>query len=270
MARAIMTAGLPLGDIEVARAALLGLQSADELILRRAAARGRPLPPLYRSGVRYRRETPGTESWDTADRCMRRGWGDCEDLAAWRAAELRVSGGDPGAHVTIVPTSHARQWHAVVRRGDGRLEDPSRRLGMGSSSSSATIAGDGPDAGEVRYRMERYPGGWLVRVHPAGAPPVHAVSSDATAYAGMQAAPGVASLLAAQKAATSSPAQKAAAAAALKAAPPATKKAAAKKAKKAAMDFLGKALKAAAPIAAGAVANAIAPGSGAIVSAALR
>jgi len=266
----IMTAGLPLGDIEIARAALLGLQSADEVILRRAAARGRPLPPLYRSGVRYRLEAPGTESWDTADRCLRRGWGDCEDLAAWRAAELRVSGGDPRAHVTIVPTSQARQWHAVVRRGDGRLEDPSRRLGMGSSSS-ASIAGDGPEPGRVAYRMERYPGGWLVRVHPAGTPPVHATAADATAYAAMLARPqSLAELLAAQAAATATPAAKKAAAAALKAAPAAAKKRAAKRAKGAAVSFLKRAVRAALPAAAGVAANAILPGSGAIVSQVLR
>lgn len=90
-------------------------------------------PSLYRSGVRYRRE--GTvegmeERWDTIPQCLERGWGDCEDLSAWRAAELIVSGEDPSSRPEIY---HVRPglWHVRVRRGDGSLEDPSRVLGMG-------------------------------------------------------------------------------------------------------------------------------------------
>jgi hypothetical protein len=58
---------------------------------------------------------------------MRRGGGDCEDLATWRAAELRAVG-EPAR--VIVYRSAPSVLHAVVRRGDGRIEDPSRRLGM--------------------------------------------------------------------------------------------------------------------------------------------
>lgn len=88
----------------------------------------RPLPPLYRSGVRYRQER-GTEDWNTAPVVLKRGYGDCEDLAAWRAAELRVMG--IPAH-GIVKRTGPKMFHALVLWPDGRVEDPSKILGMGS------------------------------------------------------------------------------------------------------------------------------------------
>ena len=48
----------------------------------------RPYPPLYEAGVRYQREE-GTEQWLDIPSVLEAGWGDCEDLACWRVAELR-------------------------------------------------------------------------------------------------------------------------------------------------------------------------------------
>lgn len=102
------------------RIALAALTALDEQLL----SAGR-VPALYSSGVKYRREKP--DVWSTADICWRRGYGDCEDLAAWRCAELRLS----GVRATVEPKEmRPRKWHAVVRHPDGRIEDPSRRLGM--------------------------------------------------------------------------------------------------------------------------------------------
>src|SRR5207253_2718416 len=56
-------------------------------------------PPIYEADVQYRRETEDT--WRHALDVFRSHWGDCEDLAAWRAAELRVSGEDPDAFVYV-------------------------------------------------------------------------------------------------------------------------------------------------------------------------
>lgn len=87
-------------------------------------------PRLYASGVRYRRERPEErESWRTIPVVLAEGHGDCEDLASWRAAELRVSGEDPQARPFIYRT-RSGSYHVVVRRGDGEVEDPSRLLGM--------------------------------------------------------------------------------------------------------------------------------------------
>ncbi len=103
-------------------------------------------PPLYKSGVRYQRERPerfktfeGTR-WlehgtgelfrDIPEVIAKRG-GDCEDLCAWRCAEL-LAQGEP-----CLPTFrwHERAnksmlYHILVNRKDGAIEDPSRILGM--------------------------------------------------------------------------------------------------------------------------------------------
>lgn len=94
--------------------------------LARHARAGRPLPPLYRARVRYDASDAG-ERWQVPSETYARRRGDCEDLAAWRAAELRLNG-EPAR--VVVYRSRPGVLHAVVRRGDGRIEDPSRRLGM--------------------------------------------------------------------------------------------------------------------------------------------
>lgn len=103
-------------------AALEGLTRINERLLT-----GGAFPALYSAGVRYRPEP--REVWRHAGHVLGEGWGDCEDLAAWRAAELRVSGEDPDAAVATYKSA-PRRYHAVVLRGDGTTEDPSRALGM--------------------------------------------------------------------------------------------------------------------------------------------
>jgi len=90
---------------------------------------GGGMPSLYTSGVRYMRERPGHEEWQLPSQVLSGGYGDCEDLAAYRVGELRVSGADEGARVVIVKTG-PRTLHAVVQRSNGEIEDPSRALGM--------------------------------------------------------------------------------------------------------------------------------------------
>jgi hypothetical protein len=88
-------------------------------------------PWLYRSGVRYEEEPPGRDDWqDIPETLMRRG-GDCEDLACWRIAELRVRLGEHVKPVVKRTLYGPRTvYHVAVMRADGRLEDPSRILGM--------------------------------------------------------------------------------------------------------------------------------------------
>lgn len=110
-------------------AILLALYSLDVLYLS-----ARPdTPPLYGSGVRYQREPQASrgvvELWDTVPVVLRQGYGDCEDLAAWRAAELSLQGCFAlPVLVEVVPGSG--RFHVVVWRSDGGWEDPSARLGM--------------------------------------------------------------------------------------------------------------------------------------------
>jgi len=99
----------------------------EGLVRLNVAQRRAGVPALYSSGVRYRRDKG--ETWDSAQICCRRGWGDCEDLAAWRAADLRLRG-IPARAVVQRSKTPGVSWHAVVQLPNGRIEDPSRRLGM--------------------------------------------------------------------------------------------------------------------------------------------
>lgn len=94
-------------------------------------------PKLYDAGVRYVQEPPGLDEWQDIPDTIARRTGDCEDLAAWRMAELRRSGEDPGAewHITVadIPdqTGHiVTTYHIAIKRTGGGIEDPSRQLGM--------------------------------------------------------------------------------------------------------------------------------------------
>ena len=71
--------------------------------------------------------------WKDIPTALRHGFDDCEGLASWFAAELRVKHKIPGAVVKLLPqpTRRRRMWHAVVVDLEtGRKWDPSKRLGM--------------------------------------------------------------------------------------------------------------------------------------------
>ncbi len=138
MFRLVTTVGAATKDprvlAELARAFLRGVVLNNQITIRERKRKGRPIPALYHSGVRYERE-PWTNVEEFADilTVMRRGWGDCDDLAAWRVAELREQG-DTGADVRVYwrPKKPGKpmMMHVQVRRGDGTIEDPSRYLGL--------------------------------------------------------------------------------------------------------------------------------------------
>lgn len=91
------------------------------------------VPALYNSGVRYQEEPEGQEeSFDAIPAVLARGWGDCDDLAPWRVAELRAMG--EKAKIRIEWKMNVRtgmkMFHIVVRRANGDIEDPSAILGM--------------------------------------------------------------------------------------------------------------------------------------------
>lgn len=86
--------------------------------------------------VKWKPEPPGDEHFDLASTVISRGWGDCDDLAPAYAGQLRATGVDPGARA-FVKRSGPTRWHAMVRRSDGTIEDPSRAAGMGHSVSGA-------------------------------------------------------------------------------------------------------------------------------------
>lgn len=115
---------------------LAALTDWNEHLMRDALARGRRFPPLLGGRFRYQREDytgPHPEDWRDAVEVVRRRGGDCEDLAAYRAAELRLTGRADAVPMYRVASrigGGGRLFHIVVDRGDGALEDPSRMLGM--------------------------------------------------------------------------------------------------------------------------------------------
>lgn len=96
-------------------------------------------PGIYQAGVHYEEEPPGREDWQDIPSTIRRGNGDCEDLAAWCAAQRRVRQSlkafpsfiwrrrPSGAYLYHIQTTYPD-----VLTGKPVVEDPSRVLGMGS------------------------------------------------------------------------------------------------------------------------------------------
>lgn len=96
-------------------------------------------PMLYSCGVVYRREPKGQERWASIPTVLALGYGDCEDLACWRTAELQRLGEAAHAIFTHKMTPSGVLYHIKVRRADGSIEDPSKKLGMGNSDLQARI-----------------------------------------------------------------------------------------------------------------------------------
>ena len=109
------------------------------------------VPDLYTSKVRFRPEPRKWpyERFDNALRVVKRGWGDCDDLCPWRAAEIQERGphttkclnelgSDPkcpcwrraDCKIYWRPRREHTDFHVEVRKQDGSVEDPSRLLGM--------------------------------------------------------------------------------------------------------------------------------------------
>jgi hypothetical protein len=150
-----------------------------------------PYPLLYRAGIHYEREKNGTEIWpdipSLLSGVMGKGdfpgiWGDCEDLACWRVAELRemARNAPAGSPLKIFEkTKPFAKWrrrsggvyayHALVRLPDGQLEDPSLALGMGREAEFAR-----------ENIAERYRSGEITpKIQFAEAPLVAAVDPEA-------------------------------------------------------------------------------------------
>lgn len=114
---------------------LEGLCRTNQDIIRFQKAKGNPVPLLYSSGIKYLREN-GTENWQDIYRNLELMTGDCEDLACHRVAELReVYKREAAPFVTWRRGEDGHYHFHCLLMGKGpdgwRLEDPSRKLGMG-------------------------------------------------------------------------------------------------------------------------------------------
>lgn len=151
-------------------AALESVTRANEGLI----ARGLPLFEDAGPGknFRWKPEPPGDEHFDLGSTVLRRGWGDCDDLAPWHAASLRATGQDPNARAIVIPSASGvpGRWHAVVERANGAIEDPSLAAGMGQR-----VSGDdgtrGPFWGAMspdqRLALATYPLAWPGSGHAA-------------------------------------------------------------------------------------------------------
>ena len=123
-----VTVTLSLPATEACISALLeGLTQLNQVIRRseKLSISG-AMPLLYQSGVRYKREPIGAEEWQPVDKLFANKAGDCEDLAAARAAELR----ELGKSAQAVCVRRGRGFYCVVI-ANGEVEDPSKKIGMG-------------------------------------------------------------------------------------------------------------------------------------------
>ena len=75
---------------------------------------------------------------------------DCDNLAAYRSAELRLGGVEAVPYIVWRETPKGTTYHALVRWPDGTSEDPSLILGMGGESKAKERAE------ERRKNKERY------------------------------------------------------------------------------------------------------------------
>jgi hypothetical protein len=95
------------------------------------------VPRLYQSGVHYKMRLAEGLTFVDLYEVRRKGYGHCQHLVGWRVAELRVRDGERGAMPAVRwkhnPRTKRLVFHVVVRRADGREEDPSKMLGMGAS-----------------------------------------------------------------------------------------------------------------------------------------
>lgn len=121
-------------DVKRSRKDLLALMHALSYInltyIQAQFAAGKAVPSIYKSGVSYQAEEH-TEIWQDIPTLLENRFGDCEDLACWRVAELNFAGIKAKPYLKWRNTGPRQSvMHATVAWPDGRIEDPSAALGM--------------------------------------------------------------------------------------------------------------------------------------------
>jgi hypothetical protein len=118
--------------VAILQSMLESLILADTLYLKQTPA----TPLLYEAGLRYEPEEIGHDDWRDIPAILDHKGGDCEDLACYRVAELRLLYGEnANPYITYSMVHSARHgvfclYHIRVARADGTIEDPSKILGM--------------------------------------------------------------------------------------------------------------------------------------------
>lgn len=111
-------------SVRLIEAALEGLVQVNRVLIETGVVPPSPLD----AGVRYKRERSGLEEWDNALTCIKRGWGDCEDLNGWECARINIDE-DPEAICQLLQTGR-KMFHCIILMSDGTLRDICPDLGM--------------------------------------------------------------------------------------------------------------------------------------------
>lgn len=102
------------------------------------------------------RMTGGGEVFREIPRIIENGGGDCDNVASWRAAELRELGINARPYITWRRRiDGGMTYHVVVLWPDGSHEDPSLLLGMGGASREADRAEEERKMGERMANFAR-------------------------------------------------------------------------------------------------------------------
>lgn len=109
-----------------------------EVALLRRALRGMDSDPQVSAALETVQAVLGGERFRDIGRIIENGSGDCDNVSAWRAAELRQQGIKASPYITWRKRADGGYtYHVVVRWPDNTIEDPSLLLGMGGPSRKA-------------------------------------------------------------------------------------------------------------------------------------
>lgn len=119
-------------------------------IVREFVERMGTVPDKVRAALDALESMTGGERFRDISRIIANGGGDCDNVAAWRTAELNELGIAAQPYITWRKrTDGGTTYHVIVRWPDGSSEDPSLLLGMGGPER------DAERAEEVRKLEER-------------------------------------------------------------------------------------------------------------------
>ncbi len=115
-------------DRHRSRRCVLWLMEALSQINKTYLATHSKFPSLYESDVVY--DVEQNENWKDVYNTLKDGYGDCEDLACWRVAELRLAGIAARPYIKWRKIKNNWLYHALVWNPGNKIEDPSLALGM--------------------------------------------------------------------------------------------------------------------------------------------
>lgn len=145
-------------------------------IVREFVERIGTVPDKVREALNTLEQMTAGERFRDISRIIANGGGDCDNVAAWRCAELNELGIAASPYITWRQRPDGgTTYHVIVRWPDGSSEDPSLLLGMGGADRADQRAE------EVRKLDERSQD--FVKALTAGGPPPPSIYGDFAAHA---------------------------------------------------------------------------------------